>query len=264
MASRPGSGKPKRPPRGDAAEYRFVIDAYTPQTIPMGRLAEYMRELAEVLGEHNAVHFKRLEAGSTVLVSKIEREAVPKVRARVVAVRRGEAPREALRAYKAINKLLREDNGVGALKDDKAGATIIRFPGRDEAEEKFPSVHEHGSVDGVIVRIGGADETVHITLQVDGQEQVSGCYTNRLLGKQLAHKLFEPVRLFGRGRWSRDNEGQWTLVSFKVESFDPLSDMPLSAALTDLRAIPNDWDEASLTQLALIRHGPPRKTNGGH
>jgi len=55
---------PKRP-RKSGGEYRFKIDAYTPDTMPMSRLAEYMRELSEMLGEPSAVHFERLEPGST-------------------------------------------------------------------------------------------------------------------------------------------------------------------------------------------------------
>jgi hypothetical protein len=34
-----------------AAEYRFRIDAFTPETMPMARLAEYMSQLAQLLGE---------------------------------------------------------------------------------------------------------------------------------------------------------------------------------------------------------------------
>jgi hypothetical protein len=265
MAKAKSSRESKRPRRSSGgAGYRFMIDAYSPETIPMVRLAEYMRELGEVLGETAAVHFNRLEPGSTTLVSRIEQEAVPKVRARAVAVQRGEAPREALRAYKTINRMLREDNGVGVLKegDDKQGAVIIRFPGREEAEEKFPYVREHGSVDGVVVWIGGSglNQAVRVTLEAEAQ-QISGFWTDRQTGKELARKLFEPVRLFGRGRWSRDGDGQWTLIDFKIESFQALVDIPLSAALSDLRSIPVDWDDESLGKLSIIRHGPSGKSN---
>ena len=40
--------------------YRLKIDAYTPETMPMGRLAEYMADLAVILGERAAVHFVQL------------------------------------------------------------------------------------------------------------------------------------------------------------------------------------------------------------
>ena len=257
----PRSSRATGKPRRDSAEYRLVIDAYSPEKMPMARLAEYMKHLADMLGETAAVHFRRLEAGSTVLVSRIEREAAPKVKRRVVAVRRREGPSEGIRAYKAINKLLREDNGIALLKETQKGATIIRFPGREEAEETFPAVRQQGSIDGVVVRIGGKDETVHVTLESEN-EQIAGCYTTRQIAKELGHRLFEPVRLFGRGRWNRDNDGRWSLLDFKIESFEPLVDVPLSEALTQLRGIKTEWGPEALSELPSIRHGP--SGNGGH
>ena len=83
--------KPRNAGR-DGAEYQFKIDAYTPETIPMARLSEYMGQLALLLGEPAAVHFRKLTRGSTVLNAKIDREAAPKVRDRVVRVRAADAP----------------------------------------------------------------------------------------------------------------------------------------------------------------------------
>ena len=80
--------KPKKRP--GATEFYFWIDAFTPATIPMARLAEYMRELATILGEPAFVHFVRLKRGSTGIVHKVQIEAVPKVRDRATSVRRGE------------------------------------------------------------------------------------------------------------------------------------------------------------------------------
>lgn len=253
--------KPKASHHEGGGAYRFVIDAYSPATIPMARLAEYMRELANIFGEPAGVHFDRLEKGSTVLVSKIDHEAIPKVHNRVLAVRRREGPSEAMRAYRAVNRLLRDDNAIGLLKEQPNDSTVIRFPGREEAEEAFPSVRQHGSVDGVVVRVGGKDQTVHVTLEVEGQ-QIAHFYTNRLVGKQLGHRLFEAVRLFGRGRWTRDSDGQWTLLDFKIESFEPLTDIPLSEAVAGLRKLEIGWDEDALSELPTIRHGPSR--NGRH
>jgi hypothetical protein len=45
----------------------------------MARLAEYMTELATILGEPAYVHFVRLKSGSTRLVHKVQFEAMPKV-----------------------------------------------------------------------------------------------------------------------------------------------------------------------------------------
>jgi hypothetical protein len=251
----------KRPPRKAGAEYRFKIDAFTPETLPMARLAEYLRELAMILGERASVHLVRLEEGSTVLVHKIEREAVPKVRARTIAVRRGDAPRDAVSAFRTVNRFLREDNAVGLLQERKGATPILRFPGREEAEEQFPSVRQRGTIDGVVMRVGGIDETVPVLLESEGQ-QIAGCNTTRQIAKELAHRLFEPVRLVGNGRWSRDAEGVWTLADFRIEGFEVLQDAQLSTALKKLRAIGAEWGSDAYEELAAIRHGSPETADG--
>jgi hypothetical protein len=50
---------------GKRYEYRFHIDAFTPASMPMVHLAEYMAALAAFLGQVERVHFVRLEGGST-------------------------------------------------------------------------------------------------------------------------------------------------------------------------------------------------------
>jgi hypothetical protein len=244
-------------------EYRFKIDAYTPENMPMARLAEYMAELALLLGEQTSVHFKRLARGSTVLVHSVDYEAVPKVKHRTTAVRRGDASQDAQRAFKTLNRLLREDNAVGSLREKGASAVVLKFPGRLEPEEKFTAIRQYGSIDGVINRIGGKDDTVHVSLEMDGK-QVSGCYTTRAVAKDLRHVLFDTVRLFGRGKWSRDGGGNWSLDEFKIEGFEPLKEAPLSQVLAELRSIPTEWTDESYAQLQAIRRGPEGKGNGGH
>ncbi|HTX48682.1 MAG TPA: hypothetical protein VME40_04750, partial [Caulobacteraceae bacterium] len=108
-------------------EFRFRISAYTPATMPLGRLAEYLAELAKVLGEDQAVHLVELDEGSTVLVHKIDDEAVPKIRDRAAAVQAGHAPADAMRSYRRVNKMLRDDNGAAALLEGVA--EILEFPG---------------------------------------------------------------------------------------------------------------------------------------
>ncbi len=244
----------------DTKELRFRIDAWTPDTLPMARLAEYLVQLAQVLGEERAVHLVRLEEGSMVAVSKVDVEALPKVRARTLSVRRGNAPISAIRAYRSINKMLRDDNGVGVIQED--GAEIIRFPGREESEEKYNAVTQQGSIDGEVVRVGGINKMVPIMLQAEGKT-IPNCWATREIAKQLGSHLFEPVRLFGTGRWERTVNGTWNLDAFRVDRFDSLNDEPLSSVLTSLRALGGDWGDAALEDLDELRHGPSEKPNGG-
>lgn len=238
----------------EGLEYTLKIEAYTPETMPMERLAKYLAELALMLGERTAVHFVRLEPGSTSVVHRIEHEAIPKVKMRTATVRRGIGPRDSVRAYRKINSMLREDNGSAVWQEAKTAANILVFPGTNDAEEVVKGISQRGSIDGEVIRVGGLQNIVPILLRCEGEE-LPGCWAKKSVAKGLAHKLFEPVRLFGTGRWNRNDEGKWKLDIFRVESFAPLRDVSLSEALTEIRAIEGGWDANSYSELALMRDG---------
>jgi hypothetical protein len=246
----------------DIEEFRFKIEAYSPETMPMQRLGEYLTQLAQLLGESSAVHFVRLEGGSTSLIHHIDREAIPKVKARTASVRRGIGPRESVRAYQRINRMLREDNGSAVWKEEKTEAEIVVFPGVEDAEEVISGISRYGSLDGEIVRVGGLKNTVPIMLKCE-QGELSGCWASKAVAKALACSLFEPVRLFGTGHWNRNDEGKWKLDYFHVESFVPLRDVPLSAALNEIRALKIDWDDKAYDELDAIRVDEKENLHGG-
>jgi len=239
-------------------EYRFKIDAYTPDTMPMARLAEYMTELSALLGEEASVHFVRLAKGSTVLVHRIDEEAEPKVMDRVHKARQGEGAPEAIAAIKNINRKLREDNG-SAVWSRGAKAEIIRFPGKAaEQPVVFAAINQEGSLDGVPILVGGIKEWVPVHLQA-GDTIYSTCVATRDVAKQLANYLFEgSVRVYGTGHWYRDEMGAWVLDKFRIRHFEPLNDDPLTTVVAGLRAIPgNEWNDISdpWAELEAIRHG---------
>lgn len=246
----------------DGEEYRLKIEAYTPDTMPMERLAEYLAQLALMLGESSSVHFVKLEASSTSIVHKIQREAIPKVRHRTASVRRGIGPRDAVRAYNKINRMLVADNGTAVWKDEKTQAEIIVFPGRQEVEERYTGVKRHGTIDGEIIRVGGPRKLIPVILKSDERE-ITGCWADRITAKALGGYLFEPVRLFGVGRWNRNDDGMWSLDIFRIASFKRLRDVPLSDALDELRAISTEWSPDSYDELSEIRQGRAEAANGG-
>jgi hypothetical protein len=158
-----------------------------------------------------------------------------------------------MRGYRTINRLLRADNGAAVLQAP-TGAEIIRFPGVQEVR-RFGSVTQQCSVDGEVVRIGGTRERVPITLRSE-EELITECYTGRATAKKLAAHLWEPVRLFGTGRFVREDRGAWKLDYFSFDSFIKLTEEPLSSIVEALRAIPGgEWGEDALEELHFIRHG---------
>src|SRR2546429_112828 len=52
--------KSKRRISGRVSEYRFKIDAYSPDTMPLNRLAEYLKDLSVLFGESQSVHLVKI------------------------------------------------------------------------------------------------------------------------------------------------------------------------------------------------------------
>jgi hypothetical protein len=239
--------------------YTLHIDAYSPETIPMARLAEYMQGLAAMLGHDGAVHFDRLKPGSTQLVSRVDHEEVPKVGAVLEALLRGEGAPETVKAQEAIDKLLADDNATGFLyEDDDPRSRIIAFPGASRPRPaQYGPIKQEGSLDGILVSVGGADRTVHIRLQ-QGDLRFSNIDTDRDTARRLGKYLFEPIRVFGAGSWLREVDGNWTLKRFKVESFEALRTDDIRDVIEDLRGIEgSEWptQDDALGKLRALRDG---------
>jgi hypothetical protein len=228
-------------------EYKFRIAAYTQDTLPMARLATYLDALAEILGETPHVHFVRLEEGSLAIVHKIEIEAVPKVKERITAVKQRKGTTSQMRAYQHINNMLREDKTKAAL-DEENTAEVLIFPGSEEAKLQFTSIQQQGEIDGEVIRVGGRKEWIPIILDIDGKE-VTGFHAKRGIAKELAKYLFEPVRLYGIGRWDRSPDGEWSLGYFAVNGFEPLEQRTLSETIVALRGLKGEWGKDSLQEI---------------
>lgn len=244
--------------------YTLYINAYSPETIPMARLAEYMQRFAKLLGHEDAVHFERLKPGSTQLAVRIEHEQIPKVNSRLEMLAQGEASTDVVKAHDELDRLLATDNASGFIyRGEDRGAEIIAFPGANRPKSvSYGPFTEEGTLDGVLIRIGGADQTVHLQLQ-NGDMMYTGLETNREIARRLAKHLYEPIRVGGSGRWFREADGAWTLRKFRVATFEVLKKADLREAVDELRAVEDgDWKtmDDPIAALRTLRDG----SNGLH
>lgn len=230
----------------DVVKYVFKIKGeYSLNTLPMERLAEYMAELARMLGEPNKVHFVELVESSIGIVHAVERDTSEIIDARIDDIQRGTAPIANMAAYRALNKKLKEDKSFGELAP-LGGAKLLPFPGKDAPEPvTLSGVMESGSIDGMIIRVGGKREEIPVAIQ-SGDVVYGKCVATKPLAKELAKFLFEgELRLFGQGRWSRNEDGVWALQKFHISRFEKLDDAPLDSVIADLRSIPHEqWGDA--------------------
>jgi hypothetical protein len=96
----------------------LTIDAFTPDTLPMSRLAEYLKPFAAMLGGEANVHFDRVFEGSAACSAFVEPQDAPKVRERVQGISSKTAPKSAMKAYADIDDLLAKDNASRCLQAD--------------------------------------------------------------------------------------------------------------------------------------------------
>ena len=237
-------------------ERRFKIDVYTPETLPMERLAEYMLQFAKLLGEPDRVHFIDVNSGSAVLRARVEDVALPKVERRLSEALRGQGDVLALKALQSLDNMLAEDNAVGQLLDE-SGAEIIAFPGRDRPKPlEYGPFREDGVLEGIVIKVGGKGASVPIWLQ-DGGTIYKNCTARRPLARKLAkHYDAGLLRVSGSGSWMRLATGAWLMRSFEIKDFQMLDDAPLTDVIRRLQDIEGaDWGEDPLTDLARLRAG---------
>lgn len=223
--------------------YTFQIDAYTPATIPLARLAKYMWLCADMFGYDSAVHFKMLGAGSLQLVANIDDGFFSKVGSRLALINAGEGDLRGTKAKAEIGRLLAEDGTSGfifqgGIDRDK----IISFPRVPQTrQEVIGPICEEYSIDGTLIKAGGAGQTASLQLQ-SGSKKITGIRTNRDIARRIAKHLYKPVRLFGRGKWIRNENGRWMMQKFQAEKFTVLQKVGLKETFNRLQAIEgSDW-----------------------
>jgi hypothetical protein len=228
----------------DPRQYRLKIDVFSVENLPMLRLAEYITELARLLGEQEHVHFSHLENGSAVLVSNIDEPALPKVAERVQKVREGRASKDAMQAFQTLDGLLAKDNAVAVLiPPDRTN--VIEFPGRTRPKPvRYGPFRERGTLDGTLIRIGGRDETIPLWLK-DGDLE-HHCQIREEVARRIAPYYLKGIlRVHGSGKWLREENGSWVLQQFDVDDFEVLDDSPLVDVVAKLRAVEGSaWHES--------------------
>jgi len=223
--------------------YVLRIKGFTPDTLPLSRLGEYLSALSELVGPEAPAHFDRVTKGSAKLKVKILEDAAPSIEVRVRFASVAEPNSEPRRAYERIQSLLRDDQTSAEFRPEK-GAVILAFPGAKNAPPKrTASVRECGELNGRIIRLGGKDDTIPVgLLQSDGT--VINCTATVELARQLKQYLLEPVDvvLSGVGRWTRTAEGPWEVSDFKISACDTLQYDGFDEALEKVRMHGSGWD----------------------
>src|SRR4051794_33067586 len=93
----------------DFEELSFVIPGYTPETMPLNRLIEYLQQVALVLGEPESLHLVDIQDGSVTPVLHAPKAVALKAKDRARRVRQGDGTRKQIDAYNRIRRMIRRD-----------------------------------------------------------------------------------------------------------------------------------------------------------
>lgn len=223
--------------------YEFKIDSFTPETLPMARLAAYIAELANLMGNESGVHFRRLKRGSAIVESAVDFPVVPKVRDRLTRIdvaatgprTLARSPDDVNESFRKLNTLLAADNAVGRLK--RGTAVILKFPGRQQVRVKYGPVTQPTQLVGQLVRIGGRDKTAHGQIE-DPEGRTWTIVASRDQARQLAAHLYgDQLKFSGTGRWFRTDDARWELADFRLLSWEHLTNESLRESLAALRTL---------------------------
>lgn len=238
-------------------DYALKIRGCTPRTMPMLRLADYLREFAGLLGDEVKPTFAGVVSGSLIIRARQQQRVdwMPVgIQSRLKAARHDrEAPGG--RNFARLNDLLIGDSARGAVLD-RGGNTIVDFPATPSKQPLSPEylVHDEGFLDGVVVGIVGVDDTMHLRLKEATGEVRSITVRDLSLARCLAGKFRgDAIRVHVHGTWKRTNDGKWEPHALYVDRLEDLDGADAGEVFRSLAAIPGNGWATEADPVALLR-----------
>jgi len=211
----------------------------------MDKFVEYVREFSALLGNDPDVRFAGLVKGSAVLRACVAGQAESGVRVRLLQAKTLPDSPAAGQAQKFGRILLRD--GLRAELLDRKNNKILEFDGVVASNEpaKEVIVQDSGTIDGIVVGIEGADDTVHVRLRdMDGSE-ARVIFRDLAQAREMARRFRgAPVRVHVHGTWKRSPDGVWATNKVYADHFEDLDEESALEVFEKLRSIPgNGWSD---------------------
>jgi hypothetical protein len=229
----------------DFEELIFVIPGYTPETMPLNLLIDYLQQMSVVLGDPENLHLVEIKKGSVAPTFHVTKAVAVEARERASKVQRGDGTKKQVDAYNRIRHMVRRDSrdaGSRALLRSSE-RVVLEIPAAPDELGFLSGIRQASTIDGQIIRLGGAGDDATLQVQELDGRIMSGFTAKRSLAKELAPLMWEPVRLFGTGQWCRTEEGVWQLERMQVQTYERLDDENLGVTLERLRGLKVAWPE---------------------
>ena len=238
----------------DLERFKFTVPGYTPETMPLDRLMEYLNHLSIVIGSPGDLHLVAIERSSTRPVLAMRHDVAVKARHHAREVSQGGGSARRREAFDTIRRLVAEDGGKPAVLKEPKGAVILKFPSVDIGQDQvIHAIRQPTSLEGALVRIGGVGENAQLLIQEMNGNVIAGCTASRSVAQAMAPLIYRSIRVSGIGTWHRNEDGKWAIVRLHVQSFEPLDESELDDVVAKLRAVNVEWPADSMAQLQAMR-----------
>jgi hypothetical protein len=225
-------------------DYALILKGTIPSKLPMAKLAEYLRDWAGLLGEGNNPVFKGIVRGSVELRSKVEETRKTEAKVRLLQAKT-QPDSAAARYVESLNRAMLRDSLSGRVENQQGDVILELNQAKKRDVQPEYVIPDTGTLDGVVVSIGGIDDTVHVRIQ----EASGAVWSVALRDMQVARRFAacfrgDPIRVMVRGTWKRTADGLWEPHNLFADDFEELDGSSARSVMDALREIPgNGWSE---------------------
>lgn len=224
--------------------YKLRLLGRDPSRVPMARLAEYMTDFADLLGKEYLPVFKGVRRGSTCLLAAIPEANRPLAKVRISEAKTKPSSRAA-KILDSIEAKIGADGLKGGELIDSDDNVIYLFKGTKPTISETIVVEQSGEIDGVVVGIVGADDTLHVTFRDGFGREFKLTVRDLATGQQLASRFRSGmVRCSARGKWRKQESGWLPDPTCQLDHYVDLDESPVKSIFDGLLDIKgNGWTE---------------------
>lgn len=223
--------------------YELHIIGTRPGVLSLQDFGELVKKFADLLGNTEKIHFRALRSGSARILAKVDADALGAVDVHLLSMK---LLRDSSSKIVRMEEYLQSRGWHGELRN-QTGGVVLSFarakPPKQPEEERL--LQQPDTIVGRVIKIGGRDETVPMTLETSEGSYIEVNVKGRDLAKRLALHLFgDEVRVNGLATWKRDAEGVWSCTAMVVDDFEEPDTTSLSELFESLGKVPgNLWNE---------------------
>lgn len=243
-------------------KYHLRIGAHSPNTMPLGRLLEYLESFRKLVSDDSKIHLVDIEDGSTKPAFLVDPDYVDTFHRELLSASRGVGPEKQIAAFNELNYLSDED-GKASQVQAPDGRNVIEFPGAPRPisnnQNTITGVKKAMTIFAIPFKAGRrkANSQKYEVWMTDVKNgQVIPKVTASVdVGVRIGAFLEQSLSVSGNAELERSAEGDWRIASFEIVGFDPFTLKPANDTFDSLKGVATSIPEDIQDRLSRLREG---------